>query len=110
MRTRIRGGRWQGRGFRADTLAEGAGDHSVRYGDGAGIARTGAGAEPRLVVDAYFALLHGAGIARTGEGSFMSVRKRNVLVCLRRGQQRPCLCDDSFLLQVCTNACCHMNI
>jgi hypothetical protein len=57
MRTRIRGGRWQGRGFRADALAEGAGDHSVRYGDRAGIARTGAGAEPHLVVDAYFALL-----------------------------------------------------
>jgi hypothetical protein len=53
----IRGGRWQGCGFRADALAEGAGDHSVRYGDGAGIATTGAGAEPRLVVDAYFALL-----------------------------------------------------
>jgi hypothetical protein len=48
MRTRIQGGRWQGRGFGADALAEGAGDRSVRYGDragaGASIARTDAGA------------------------------------------------------------------
>jgi hypothetical protein len=47
MWTRIQGGRWQGRGFGVNALAEGAGDRGVRYGDGAGIARTGAGAEPR---------------------------------------------------------------